>query len=281
MTAQQKLLFQIDLRHHICVGLDTDLKKLPTEFSGRNDAIFAFNRAIVDATIKDTAAYKLNFAFYEAHDSLGMNALKETVDYIKKTDEKVLLIGDAKRGDIGNTSKMYAEAIFNNFGFDSSTLAPYMGKDSLDPFFDFQDKINFILILTSNSGSSDFEKQALNSGLPLYKEVLRKIKEWFPPDQLGTVFGATNINNLEKDIKDLFGTTVLVPGVGAQGGDAFDVSKLFFEMKHNKFLINSSRNIIYASKNNDFDLCANQELIKLNLDIERAFSSTLDTYRIA
>jgi orotidine-5'-phosphate decarboxylase len=166
---------------------------------------------------------------------------------------------------------MYADAIFNEFGFDCSTLAPYMGKDSLDPFFEFQDKLNFVLVLTSNRGSEDFEKLILRSGKPLYKEVLSRIKSWYPASSLGTVFGATNIENLKEDLPDLSGTTVLVPGVGAQGGSAEQVTKLFYTYGHKRFLINSSRNIIFASNGVDFSQRAAEELIKLNTEIGQAF----------
>lgn len=270
MTSFEKVVYQTDKKKHVCVGLDTDPVSIPPSVQQDGDPIFTFNKEIIDATIDEAAAYKLNFAFYESSGIKGISALKRTVDYIKSKDEKIILIGDAKRGDIGNTSKMYAEAIFNEYGFDCSTLAPYMGKDSLDPFFAFQDKINFVLILTSNKGSEDFEKLILESGKPLYREVLSRVKEWYPASSLGTVFGATNIENLKEDIPDLSGTTVLVPGVGAQGGSAEQVTRLFYTFGHNKFLINSSRNIIFASNGVDFAEKASVELVKLNTEIRRA-----------
>lgn len=267
MTSFEKTVFQTDNKKHVCVGLDTDLSRIPTKIKEGNDPIFTFNKEIIDATIDDCAAYKLNFAFYESYGINGISTLKKSVDYIRSKNEKIIIIGDAKRGDIGNTSKMYAEAIFNEFGFDCSTLAPYMGKDSLDPFFNFQDKLNFILVLTSNKGSEDFEKLILESGKPLYKEVLTRIKQWYPASSLGTVFGATNIENLKADLPELSGTTVLVPGAGAQGGSAEDVAKLFYSFGHNRFLINSSRNIIFASNGIDFSERASEELKKMNAGI--------------
>ncbi len=270
MTSFEKVIHQTDKKKHVCVGLDTDPTRLPLKLQNGNDRIFTFNKEIIDATIDGAAAYKLNFAFYESYGIEGISILKRTVNYIQSKNEKVILIGDAKRGDIGNTSKMYAEAIFNEFGFDCSTLAPYMGKDSLDPFFAFENKLNFVLVLTSNKGSEDFEKLILESGKPLYKEVLTKIKEWYPSTSLGTVFGATNIENLKRDLPDLSGTTVLVPGVGAQGGSAEEVTKLFYTYGHNKFLINSSRNIIFASNGVDFAEKAAEEMIKLNTEISQA-----------
>lgn len=270
MTSFEKVVYQTDNKKHVCVGLDTDPTRIPLILQKGNDPVFTFNKAIVDATFDGAAAYKLNFAFYESNGIEGISTLRRTVDYIRSKDEKIIIIGDAKRGDIGNTSKMYADAIFNEFGFDCSTLAPYMGKDSLDPFFEFQDKINFVLVLTSNKGSEDFEKLIMRSGKPLYREVLSRIKEWYPDSSLGTVFGATNIENLKEDLPDLSGTTVLVPGVGAQGGSAEQVAKLFYTYGHKRFLINSSRNIIFASNGVDFSEKAAFELIKLNAEIGQA-----------
>jgi orotidine-5'-phosphate decarboxylase len=273
MTAFEKVLFQTEKQRHVCVGLDTDPNLIPYKIRTGDDPVFNFNKKIIDATIAEAAAYKLNFAFYEKLGITGMSALQRTVEYIRKVDDKIILIGDAKRGDIGNTSKMYADAIFGEYGFDCSTLSPYMGKDSLDPFFEFSDKLNFILVLTSNKGSEDFEKLLLESGKPLYKEILSRIKQWYPSTSLGTVFGATNIENLKADMAELQGTTVLVPGVGAQGGSAHEVAKLFYASGHKRFLINSSRNIIFASDRDDFPDRAAEELAKLNNGIRQAIRS--------
>ncbi len=267
MDSFNKLITQVSQKRHICVGLDTDLTKIPQIVKTSQNPLFEFNRIIVEATVEEAAAYKLNFAFYENYGLEGIKSLIKTVDFIKSKNDEVLIIGDAKRGDIGNTSKMYARAIFDEFGFDCSTLAPYMGKDSLDPFFEYEDKINFVLVLTSNAGSENFEKLILQNGVPLYKEVLQNIKSWYPPEQLGTVFGATKIENLKKDVRDLKGTSVLVPGVGAQGGNAGAVAAIFYSAAHTNFLINSSRNIIYATNQGDFASSAYDELQKLNREV--------------
>ncbi len=264
MTAAEKLDLKFSEGKYICVGLDTDPLKIPPHFRGEADAIYLFNKAIIEATIGEAAAYKLNFAFYECHGPEGMAAMKRTVDLIRSLDPTVAVIGDAKRGDIGNTSAMYAEAIFNIYGFDCSTLAPYMGKDSLDPFFAFSDRINFVLVLTSNPGSKDFEKLELGSGVPLYKEVARKLKAWYPAENLGMVFGATNKTDLENDIAGLAGNFILLPGVGAQGGSASDISSVFRSAGHKRFLINASRSVIFASSGEDFAVAAMNELRVLN-----------------
>ena len=264
MKASEKLDLQFANKRHICVGLDTDPAKIPGHLRGEKDALYLFNREIVEATIGSAAAYKLNFAFYECHGASGVDVMTRTVDLIRRLDETVPVIGDAKRGDIGNTSKMYAEAIFNIHMFDCSTLAPYMGKDSLDPFFEFTDRVNFVLVLTSNQGSNDFEKLSLASGTPLYREVLRKLKSWYPAENLGMVFGATNQTDLENEIDELRDNFILLPGVGAQGGSASAISDVFKAAGHGRYLINSSRNIIYASSGRDFAEAAARELDSLN-----------------
>lgn len=269
MNSFEKLETLVKQGKHICVGLDTDIKKIPAVVRKSLNPLYEFNRLIVESTITEAAAYKLNFAFYESHGLEGFTVLRKTVELIRSKREDVLIIGDAKRGDIGNTSMMYAKAIFDELGFDCSTIAPYMGKDSLDPFFEYEGKINFILVLTSNKGSEDFEKLLLSDGTALYKSVLQKIKSWYPANQLGTVFGATRIENLKEDIDDLKGTTVLVPGVGAQGGSAGEVASIFHSAGHRNFLINSSRNIIYASQEEDFASSAYDELQKLNREVNQ------------
>ena len=273
MNSFEKLGMLVKNGKHICVGLDTDISKIPPVVRKSSNPLYEFNRQIVESTICEAAAYKLNFAFYENYGVEGFKVLKQTVELIRSKNEDVLIIGDAKRGDIGNTSRMYANAIFNELGFDCSTLAPYMGKDSLDPFFEYEEKINFVLVLTSNKGSEDFEKLLLRDGTPLYKSVLRKLKSWYPANQLGTVFGATRIENLTEDIIDLKGTTVLVPGVGAQGGSAGEVASIFHSAGHGNFLINSSRSIIYASNQNDFAVSAFEELQKLNREVNQISDS--------
>lgn len=264
MKAAEKLDLKFSQGKHICVGLDTDPAKIPAHLKNEVDAIYLFNKGIVEATIQDAAAYKLNFAFYECHGPAGMEAMRRTVELIRSLDPAVAVIGDAKRGDIGNTSTMYANAIFNIYGFDCSTLAPYMGKDSLDPFFAFSDRINFVLVLTSNPGSRDFEKLELSTGGPLYREVLRRLRSWYPAENLGMVFGATNKTDLENDIAELKDNFILLPGVGAQGGSASEISSVFRSAGHSRFLINSSRNVIYASSGDDFAGAAANELRVLN-----------------
>lgn len=234
----------------LCIGLDVDLKKVPNHLLNEEDPIFEFNKAIIDATHHLCVAYKPNTAFYEAYGSNGWTSLKKTIDYINANHPNIFTIADAKRGDIGNTSTMYAKAFFEDLNFDSVTVAPYMGKDSVEPFLAFKNKHTILLALTSNTGAFDFQTQEVENTC-LYKRVLELSKSWENSENLMYVIGATKaefLSEIRAIVPDSF---LLVPGVGAQGGDLKAVCN--FGMNGNVgLLINSSRGIIYASSGEDF-----------------------------
>jgi len=246
---------------YICVGLDTDPRKLPTHLSSSSNPVLEFNRRIIESTKDLTAAYKLNLAFYESQGVLGLENLTKTLSLIPNN---ILTIADGKKGDIGNTSNLYARSIFDHFNFDASTLNPFMGKDSIEPFLDYKAKLNFILVLTSNPGSADFQKQKLNTGEYLYQEVLRKIHSWNARSNCGIVFGATNLNELKDSLNLIDDLPMLIPGIGAQGGSLQDITKTLFTVKKSSLLINVSRGIIYKSMGEDFAEAAKAELQNLN-----------------
>ncbi|MBL1212821.1 MAG: orotidine-5'-phosphate decarboxylase [Ignavibacteriae bacterium] len=270
MTAQEKLNNRLKENLHICVGLDTDEKKIPEHLNNSINPILEFNKIIIDKTYDAAAAYKINLAFYESMGTKGIDTMLETVEYIPYD---TLIIGDAKRGDIGNTSQMYARSIFDEFKFDAVTLHPYMGSDSLSPFFEYKDKINFVLALTSNKGAEDFEKLKLEDGQYLYQKVLSKLKEWNKLNNVGAVFGATNTAELKNNIALLNGLYSLLPGIGAQGGNLSDVVKTFKEAENSKFIINASRAIIYADASENFDNAAAKVLKDYNKTIDRIFNN--------
>ncbi len=240
---------------YLCVGLDSDIKKIPSHLLKEEDPIFEFNKQIIDATIDFAVSYKPNIAFYEAEGSKGWDSLQKTIEYLPKD---VFSIADAKRGDIGNTSKLYARAFFENMDFDSVTIAPYMGEDSVTPFLEFEGKWGILLGLTSNIGANDFEKLSLDNGQQLFEQVLEKSKQWGDDSQLMYVVGATQGDYFEKIRKIVPNHFLLVPGVGAQGGSLEDVSK--YGMNHQcGLLVNSSRGIIYADDSKDFAKVAGQK----------------------
>jgi orotidine-5'-phosphate decarboxylase len=266
MNAINKLNRKNSEGKFICVGLDTDLHKLPPHIRNSDDPIYEFNRLIIETTAESAAAYKLNFAFYELFGSRGFEVLKRTIDIIP---DDVLIIGDAKRGDIGNTSRMYADSIYNYFRCDASTINPYMGEDSVKPFLQFEDKLNFILALTSNPGAENFEKLKLQDGKYLYQRVIKTVNQWNVKNNCGIVFGATQSVEL-KDNFDLIGRLpVLLPGVGAQGGSLEDVVSSFKKAGRLGFLINVSRGIIYKSSLSDFADAASGELMSLNIKVKK------------
>lgn len=265
MSAKEKVLNKNKETKFICVGLDTDVNKIPLFLHKEENPVLTFNKEIIEATKDYAAAYKINFAFYERNGVKGFEELEKT---IKLIPEDILSIADAKRGDIGNTSKMYAESVFNHFDFDSVTLHPYMGKDSLQPFLEYADKINFILILTSNPGANDFEKLTLSDGKYLYQNILEKVNDWDEKNNCGIVFGATKIEELNDNITHFGNLTVLLPGVGAQGGSLKDVVKLFNKNDRNNYLVNVSRGIIYKSNSKDFASAARKEIEYLNKIVE-------------
>lgn len=266
MTALEKLQFQNDKNKFICVGLDAAEDRLPISIKSLSDPIFEFNKKIISSTSEFTAAYKLNFAFYERLGAKGFEILNQTISLIP---ENILIIGDAKRGDIGNTSKMYAGSIYDYFECDALTINPYMGSDSVLPFLEYENKINFILALTSNSGANDFQKLKLSGGGLLFQEVIKKANDWNKKNNCGIVFGATKINELKDNI-NLFGNLpVLLPGVGAQGGSLEDVVKTFKLKNRKNYLINVSRGIIYKSSEENFAEAAKDELINLNKAVQK------------
>lgn len=261
MTTTQ-LINQIKKKQSfLCIGLDVDLNKIPQHLLSEEDPVFAFNKAIIDATHHLCVAYKPNTAFYEAYGLKGWQALEKTIKYLNKNHPEIYTIADAKRGDIGNTSTMYAKAFLEDLGFDSVTVAPYMGKDSVEPFLAFKDKHTILLALTSNQGAFDFQTKTVD-GAELYKQVLETSKTWENSENLMYVVGATKAEFLA-DIRNIVPDSfLLVPGVGAQGGNLQEVCKYGMNA-HVGLLINSSRGIIYASQGEDFAQAASKKASEL------------------
>lgn len=251
MTSQQ-LFRQIRAKESfLCVGLDTDLKKVPQHLLGEEDPIFAFNKAVIDATAPYCVSYKPNLAFYEAAGVKGWNALVKTVRYLRERYPEQFLIADAKRGDIGNTSQMYARVFFQEMDFDAVTLSPYMGSDTAEPFYAYPGKWAVLLALTSNPSAQDFETLALAGGEMLYERVLRNSMSWGTEDNTMYVVGATRAEQLERVRAIVPDHFLLVPGVGAQGGSLSEVARCGMNSRCG-LLVNSSRGIIYASDGRDF-----------------------------
>ena len=250
MTTQELVAQIKKKKSFLCIGLDVDLDKVPSHLLKDEDPIFAFNKAIIDATHHFCVAYKPNTAFYEAYGLKGWKSLEKTINYLNQTYPEIFTIADAKRGDIGNTSAMYAKAFFEDLAFDSVTVAPYMGKDSIEPFLAFKDKHTIMLALTSNEGAFDFQTKTINQK-EVYKHVLETSKNWKNSENLMYVVGATKAEYFKEIRKIVPNSFLLVPGVGAQGGSLQDVCK--YGISNNVgLLINSSRGIIYASQNEDF-----------------------------
>lgn len=268
MKAQNKLLNKNREGKFVCVGLDTDIEILPKHILKLENPVLEFNKQIIENTAEYAAAYKLNFAFYEKDGDKGMQNLFQTVKLIPKD---ILIIADAKRGDIGNTAKMYAKEIFDFFNFDSVTLNPYMGKDSLDPFLSYHDKLNFILTLTSNQGALDFEKLKCEDGSFLFQKVIDKVSSWNLVKNCGLVFGATQLEDLKENLDRTDQMPLLIPGVGAQGGSFKDIVELLKTKPDKNYIVNVSRGIIYKSKEVDFAVAAKSEIIKYN----KTFSEVL------
>ena len=261
MTTQQLTTEIYNKKSFLCIGLDVDLNKIPKHLLKEEDPIFAFNKAIIDATHHLAVAYKPNTAFYEAYGIKGWEALEKTIKYLNQNHPEIFTIADAKRGDIGNTSSMYAKAFLEDLGFDSVTVAPYMGKDSVEPFLAFKDKHTILLALTSNLGAFDFQTQMIENE-ELYKKVLKTSKSWENSDQLMYVVGATKAEYF-KEIRNIVPDSfLLVPGVGAQGGNLQDVCSYGMNDQVG-LLINSSRGIIYASNQANFAEAACCEAEKL------------------
>ncbi len=262
----QALVFEIKKKQSfLCIGLDVDLSKIPTHLLELEDPIFEFNKAIIDTTHHLCVAYKPNTAFYEAYGLKGWNSLQKTIAYLNTNHPEIFTIADAKRGDIGNTSSMYAKAFFEDLAFDSVTVAPYMGKDSIEPFLEFQDKHTIMLALTSNAGAFDFQTLT-TEGKPLYQLVLETSKGWENSKNLMYVVGATKASyfaEIRKIIPDSF---LLVPGVGAQGGSLVEVCKYGMNAQIG-LLVNSSRGIIYASSDRDFAIHAAKKAKALQMEM--------------
>ena len=251
MNRQQLINEIFTKKTFLCVGLDTDINKIPAHLKNEDDPIFAFNKSIIDATAPYCIAYKPNLAFYECYGLKGMLAFEKTIQYIKEHYPNHFIIADAKRGDIGNTSKMYAQTFFEEYNLDSVTVAPYMGEDSVKPFLEYDGKWVILLALTSNKGSHDFQLTEDKQGERLFEKVLKKSQEWGTTENLMYVVGATQ-GRMFEDIRRIAPEHfLLVPGIGAQGGSLQEVCK-YGMTKDCGLLVNSSRGIIYASTDTDF-----------------------------
>jgi len=260
MTFTQKLReIQLKQKSLLCIGLDVDLEKIPDHLKSLANPILEFNRLIIEATSDFVCAYKPNLAFYEAMGERGWTTLRETLKLIPKS---VLTIGDGKRGDIGNTAERYAKSLFNDFGFDSVTVNPYMGFDSVEPFLKNPEKGVFLLALTSNSGSKDFQRLKIN-GKPLYEKVVRTAKKWNTNQNIGLVVGATHPRELKTIRKIVQEMPLLIPGIGKQGGDLKSAIRDGCDKNGQLAVINASRSIIYASSGKDFAEAARAEVKRM------------------
>jgi orotidine-5'-phosphate decarboxylase len=266
---QQQLFEQIQKkRSFLCVGLDTDIQKIPRHLLDTSDPIFAFNKEIIDATAEFTVAYKPNLAFYESLGSEGWKSLEKTVIYVKSKHPEIFIIADAKRGDIGNTSNLYARAFFDKQDFDAVTVAPYMGEDSVKPFMTYLDKWVILLALTSNKGAFDFQfLQDEKSGDKLFESVLKTSQTWGTDENMMYVVGATKAEKLKEIRAIIPNHFLLVPGVGAQGGSLKEVAQNGLNSKCG-LLVNSSRGIIYASTDVDFADKAKEAAKEVQLEME-------------
>ena len=258
------------LKSLLCVGLDSDPEKIPLVFFEYENPVLEFNSSVIRATSDVAVAYKLNTAFYEARGIAGLLDMEKTLRLIPDT---VMTIADAKRADIGNTSRMYAQAFFEHWPFDAVTVAPYMGFDSLEPFFAYEDKLVFVLGLTSNKGSEDFEEQLMQNGEPLYRSVLGKVALWGRNGNGGVVVGATKSTLLEEIRREVPGLFLLIPGVGAQGGSLEDAVNLGVDGNRQSAVINVSRGLIYPSGSfsdiDDYERAVSEEASKIHDEMKR------------
>lgn len=272
MTRQELITLIRQRQSFLCVGLDPDLNKMPQHLLAEKDPVFQFNKAIIDATIDYAVAYKPNLAFYEAMGLDGLRQLKQTTDYLHSLSKPAFLIADAKRGDIGNTSKQYAKAFLDpegDFNFDALTIAPYMGEDSVTPFVAYPNKWVILLALTSNKGAFDFQfKEDKETGKKLFETVLDSSKKWGNEENMMYVVGATKADMLTDVRKIVPNSFLLVPGVGAQGGSLEEVCK-YGLIDDCGLLVNSSRGIIYASNGVDFAQRAGEEALKLQQQMKQ------------
>ncbi|MCK5824032.1 MAG: orotidine-5'-phosphate decarboxylase [Ichthyobacteriaceae bacterium] len=267
MTREQLVTEIKKKESFLCIGLDADITKIPQHLLNNEDPIFAFNKEIIDATHDLTVAYKPNTAFYEAHGVKGWISLEKTINYINKNHPEIFTIADAKRGDIGNTSKMYAKAFFEDMNFDSVTVAPYMGSDSVKPFLEFKNKWTILLGLTSNKGAFDFQFIKDKNGKELSMQVMETASTWADENQLMFVVGATKAEFLGEIRKSIPNHFLLVPGVGAQGGSLSEVVK-YGKNKDIGLLINSSRGIIYADNTVNFAKVAREKALELQQEMK-------------
>ena len=266
---KQELINQIkQKKSFLCIGLDTDIQKIPEHLLKFDDPVFEFNKQIIDSTKDLCVAYKLNTAFYESNGINGWKSLMKTIEYIPKN---IFSIADAKRGDIGNTSKMYAKTFFETMDFDSITVNPYMGSDSVEPFLDFNNKWVILLALTSNKGSEDFQNFSNQSNAKLYQQVIEKSMNWSDDSRIMYVVGATKSDSLKEIRKIIPDHFLLIPGIGAQGGSLDDVVK-FGMNKDCGLLINSSRSIIYAGHGENFAENAREAALKIKSEMENYLS---------
>lgn len=274
MTSEQ-IFRQIEKkRSFLCVGLDTDIRKTPACFAGAEDPQYEFNKAIVDATAEYAVCYKPNLAFYEENGTKGWESFEKTCRYIRDNYPDIFIIADAKRGDIGNTSNMYARAFFEKGLVDAVTLSPYMGRDTVEPFFGYEGKWAVILALTSNPSADDFEMQKLENGRRVYEEVLETSSKWGSADNTMYVVGATKafmLDGIRKIVPDHF---LLVPGVGAQGGSLHDVAAYGMNKKCG-LLVNSSRGIIYADSSERFAEVAGEKAREVRNEMDKLLKAYL------
>ena len=271
---RQELIQQIkEKKSFLCVGLDTDLKKMPQHLLAEEDPIFAFNKAIIDATAPYCVSYKPNLAFYEAFGVKGMMAFEKTIQYLKENYPQHFVIADAKRGDIGNTSKMYARTFFEEYDVDALTVAPYMGEDSVTPFMEYKDKWVILLALTSNKGSFDFQLTKDEEGEQLFEKVIKRSQQWGNDENMMYVVGATRGKMFEDIRKIAPNHFLLVPGVGAQGGSLEEVCRYGMN-KDCGLLVNSSRGIIYASAGEDFAEAAGNAAHELQKEMEALLTTS-------
>jgi len=257
----------------LCVGLDTDLSKIPQHLLSTDDPIFEFNKAIVDATADYAIAFKPNLAFYEVHGASGWNSLQKTIQYIRKKNSNLFIIADAKRGDITSTAKMYAKTFFDSLDCDSITISPYMGKDSVSPFLEYKNKWVIILALTSNESFSDFQMIENRNGKRLFEEVIEKSMQWGNVNNTMFVVGATRAELFQDIRKVAPNHFLLVPGVGEQGGSLQDVAKYGMNSKCG-LLVNSSRGIIYADKTERFAEAARNKAHQLQQEMKQILLSS-------
>lgn len=266
MTTNQLISEIKRKKSFLCIGLDVDLQKIPAFLLEEEDPIFSFNKAIIDATHEYAVAYKPNIAFYEVYGLKGWKSLERTIHYLNENYPKIFTIADAKRGDIGNTSTMYAKTFLETLNFDSVTVAPYMGRDSVEPFLNFENKHAILLTLTSNEGAFDFQTKKVGEHF-LYQEVLENSKTWNHSERLMYVVGATKAEYFREIRAIVPNAFLLVPGVGAQGGNLQEVCKYGLS-KGVGLLINSSRGIIYASNKSNFAEAAFKEAEKIQLEMK-------------